>query len=78
VPADLVRSRMADAPRGDYARFARRARCDDTSHFAFSGLPDGGWFVITIAKPLGGGPGPTVAVMRRVETHGGKRLVTLG
>ena len=42
--------------------------CNATGHFSFTGLPDGGWYVITVAAPVGGGP--RMAVMRHVETNG--------
>ncbi len=76
VPVSTVRARTPSAPTGDYAGFARHAPCDAASHFTFSGLPDGAWFVITLAKPIGAA-GEPVAVMRRVETKGGPKAVLL-
>jgi hypothetical protein len=76
VPLDIVRARTPSAPSGDYARFAKKAVCDGDSRFSFTGLPDGGWFVITLAKPVDV-PGEPIAVMRRVETRGSLRSVTL-
>jgi len=38
----------------------------------FSGLANGAWFVITVAKPVAPGKGPDIAIMRRVEIRGGK------
>ncbi len=76
VPVATVRARTPSAPSGDYATFVRKTSCDATSHFSFSGLPDGGWFVITVAKPASG-QGEPVAVMRRVETRGGRASVAL-
>ncbi len=76
VPLDIVRARTPSAPSGDYARFAKKATCDADNRFSFAGLPDGGWFVITLAKPVDV-QGDAVAVMRRVETHGSPRSVTL-
>ncbi len=76
VPVSIVRARTPGAPAGDYARFVRKATCDGANRFRFDGLPDGSWFVITIAKPVDG-HGETVAVTRRVETRGGPRTVTL-
>lgn len=76
VPVPIVRARTPGAPAGDYARFVRRATCDGANRFHFDGLPEGAWFVITVAKPLDG-QGETVAVTRRVETRGGPRTVTL-
>jgi hypothetical protein len=76
VPVGVVRSRMPSAQSDDYVRFVHRAKCDADNHFAFADLPDGSWFVITLAKPVGP-QGDTVAVMRRVETRGGRRFVSL-
>jgi hypothetical protein len=69
-PADAVRARTPQAPAGDYSAFVRRTTCDAANHFAFSGLPDGAWYAITIAKPVGG-EGAGVALMKRVTTHAG-------
>ncbi len=77
VPVSIVRARTPSAPAGDYARFVRKTTCDAANHFAFDGLPDGSWFVITVARPSGG-QGETVAVMRRVETRGEVRTLALG
>jgi hypothetical protein len=76
VPVETVRARTPSAPSGDYAVFVRKATCDGQNHFAFTGLPDGTWFVITVAKPADG-TGAPVAVMRRVETRGGAKVVLL-
>ncbi len=76
VPVATVRARTPSAPSGDYAAFVRHAKCDSANRFSFADLPDGAWFVITLAKPVGA-PGEPVAVMRRVETHGGLRNVLL-
>ncbi len=76
VPVSIVRARTPGAPAGDLARYARKTTCDAANHFDFQGLPEGSWFVITVAKPIDGG-GETVAVTRRVETRGGPRTVTL-
>jgi hypothetical protein len=72
LPADDVRSRQNQAPPGDSNPYVKRAVCDAADHFNFVGLPDGAWYVVTIAKPAAGASGPTLAVMRRVTTHGGK------
>ena len=76
VPAEIVNARIPSAPVGDYRSYAKKTTCDEANHFAFDGLPDGGWFVITLARPADG-PGAPIAVMRRVETRGGQRTVTL-
>jgi hypothetical protein len=71
LPADEVRARTPSAPSGDYSAFIRKAACDATNRFSFAGLPDGAWYVIAVAKPAAG-EGPTMAIMRRVTTRGGK------
>lgn len=72
LPADEVRSRTDDAPPGDASPFVRRTTCDASDRFSFSGLPDGAWYAITIARPVGQPNAPTVALMRRVVTRGGR------
>lgn len=76
VPVSIVRARGPSAPSGDLARYVRKATCDASNRFSFSGLPNGAWYVITVAKPIDG-QGESVAVSRRVETHGGPRAITL-
>ena len=70
-PAEAVRARTPTAPSGDYSAFVRRTTCDAASRFNFGGLPDGAWYAITIAKPVGGG-GEGIALMKRVTTTGGR------
>ncbi len=76
VPLEIVRARTPSAPVGDYASYAKKTTCDGANRFAFGGLANGGWFVITLARPANG-PGEPIAVMRRVETRGGQRNVVL-
>jgi hypothetical protein len=76
VPADIVRARTPTGSSGDYASYARKTTCDGDNRFTFHNLPDGGWYVITLARPADGSPG-SVAVMRRVVTHGAVRAVVL-
>jgi hypothetical protein len=76
VPVDVVRSRIPSAPSGDYVRFVHKTTCDAQNRFSFADLPDGNWFVITVGRPIGSRAGQ-VAVMRRVETRGGRRFVNL-
>lgn len=76
VPVSIVRARTPGAPAGDYARFVRKTTCDSANRFGFDALPQGNWFVITVAKPVDG-QGEAVAVTRRIETRGGARTVTL-
>lgn len=72
LPAADVRARTPSAPSGDYSAFVKRTVCDANSQFTFSGLPNGAWFVITVAKPVAPARGPDIAIMRRVEIRGGK------
>jgi len=71
LPADEVRARTPSAPAGDAGPFVRRTTCDEADQFAFGGLPDGAWYVITVVKPAAGG-GQTVALMKRVAVRGGR------
>lgn len=73
LPTAEVRARTPSAPSEDYSAFVRRTVCDEADRFSFSGLPDGSWFVITVAKPTGRA-GESLAIMRRVETRRGKPL----
>lgn len=73
LPAEEVRARTPSAPSGDYSAFVKRAVCDANNAFSFSGLANGSWFVITVAKPVSGS-GPDIAVMRRVEVRGGRAV----
>jgi hypothetical protein len=72
LAADDVRSRQNQAPPGDSNPYVKRVVCDAADHFSFSGLPDGAWYVVTLAKPVAGQSGPSLAMMRRVVTRGGK------
>jgi hypothetical protein len=72
LPADEVRKRTPSAPAGDAGPYVKRTTCDANSRFAFSGLPNGSWYAITIARPAGQPQGATVALMRRVTTRGGR------
>lgn len=71
LPVDQVRARTPEAPAGDSSPYIKRTVCDPNDRFTFARLPAGSWYAITIAKPLFGG-GPTMAVMRRVTTRGGR------
>lgn len=72
LPASEVRARTPSAPSGDYSAFVKRATCDSANRFTFTGLANGAWFVIAIAKPVGGAAGTDIAIMRRVEIRGGR------
>lgn len=72
-PAEEVRERTPPAPQG-LGPFIRSAPCDSQNRFVFSGLPDGSWFIISVARPSAG-PGQEMAIMRRVTTRGGRATV---
>ena len=74
LPADEVRGRTPQAPPGDSGPYVKRAICDNADRFSFAGLADGGWYVVTIAKPVPGATGPNIALMRRVITRGGRAI----
>jgi hypothetical protein len=74
LPADEVRARTPNAPAGDAGPYVKRTTCDDMSRFTFSGLPDGAWYAITVAKPQGQDSAPSTALMRRVVTRGGRTV----
>jgi hypothetical protein len=75
LPVDEVRARTPPEHGAEYAHYARQTTCDADNHFAFHDLPNGAWYVITVATPLGGGQ--RIAVMRRVVTDGGDDQVVL-
>lgn len=73
VPEAVVRARTMPDPNADYRSFVRSETCT-AGRFRFTGLPDGGWFIIA---PVSAG-GERIILMRRVETRGGRILtVTL-
>ena len=72
LPAAEVRARTPSAPAGDAGPFVKRTTGDAQDHFSFSGLPDGNWFVIALARPVGQPKSDGVALMRRVSTRGGR------
>lgn len=74
LPATEVRGRTPPGRSADYSAFVKRAACDASGRFAFSGLPDGAWYAITVAKPSPPGAGADMAIMRRVEIRGGKTV----
>lgn len=72
LPAEEVRSRTPNAPAGDAGPFVRRTTCDAANAFSFAGLPDGAWYVISIARPANDPKAAGVALMRRITTRGGR------
>ena len=74
VPEAVVRARTVPDPNADYRSFVRSETCED-GRFRFTGLPNGGWFIIV---PVSAGDGERIVLMRRVETRGGRTVsVTL-
>jgi len=74
LPSDEVRRRTPTAPAGDAGPYVKRTTCDEADQFAFGALPDGAWYAITIARPVGAPNGGTVALMRRVVVRGGRTV----
>ena len=73
LPADEVRARTQATPAAvDYSDYVRRTTCDANDRYSFSGLPNGAWYVITIARPAADPNGASVALMRRAITRGGR------
>lgn len=71
VPAAVVRARTVADANANYSAYVRSERCEN-GRFAFTGLPDGGWFLIVpVTTPGAEGP---VVLMRRVETRGGRAV----
>lgn len=72
APAAEVRARTPDAPPGDAGPFVKRTTCDSNDRFSVAGLPDGAWYAIVLARPVGQPRAEGVALMRRVTTRGGR------
>lgn len=72
VPEAVVRARTVPDPNADYRSFVRSETCRD-GRFEFTGLPDGGWFVIV---PVSAG-GDRIVLMRHVDTRSGRITITL-
>ena len=73
VPEAIVRARTVPDPNADYRSYVRSTTCRD-NRFEFTGLPDGGWFIIV---PVSAGGDDRVVLMRRVHTRGGRMSVVL-
>ena len=73
VPEAIVRARTVAEPSADYRAYVRSETCEN-GRFSFSGLPDGGWFIIA---PVSAGGDERVVLMRHVDTRGGRVSVTL-
>jgi len=74
LPAADVRGRTPPERSQDYSAFVKRATCDAAGKFSFTGLPDGAWYAITVAKPTGGAAGTEMAIMRRVVIRDGRAV----
>lgn len=72
VPEAVVRARTVPDPNADYRGFVRSETCRN-GRFEFTGLPDGGWFIITPVSASG----DRVVLMRHVDTRSGRVSVTL-
>ncbi|NJC40316.1 hypothetical protein GGQ87_000574 [Brevundimonas alba] len=73
VPEAIVRARTVADPSADYRGYVRSGTCEN-GRFSFSGLPDGGWFIIA---PVSAGGDDRVVLMRHVDTRSGRISVTL-
>lgn len=71
LPAEEVRGRTPPERNQDYSNFVRRASCDAGGQFSFTGLPDGAWYAITVARPVQPATGREMALMRRVVVRNG-------
>jgi hypothetical protein len=69
LPSAEVQARSPAAP-PQLNTYVRQERCDAAGRFTFERLPNGIWYVITSARPANGGP--AIALMRRVQTAGGR------
>jgi len=74
LPAEEVRRRTPPERSQDYSSFVKRATCDQQGRFLFSGLADGAWYVITVARPVYAGSGKDMALMRRIEIRKGRTV----
>ena len=73
IPEAIVRTRTVADPSADYRSYVRSTTCEG-GRFTFTGLPDGGWFIIA---PVSDGGDDRVVLMRHVVTRGGRVSVTL-
>lgn len=73
VPEAIVRARTVADPNADYRSYVRTDTCRN-NRFEFTGLPDGGWFIIV---PVSAGGDDRVVLMRHVATRSGRVSVVL-
>lgn len=76
LPVAQVRARTPAASE-NYSSFVRSTTCDAQSRFSFQGLPNGAWYLITVARSVVTPKGEDMAIMRRVETYDGTLQVEL-
>lgn len=74
IPEAVVRARTVPDPNADYRSYVRQETCDG-GRFRFTGLPDGGWFVIVPVAPADGAD--RTVLMRHVVTRGGRVDIVL-
>ena len=72
IPSAEARRRTPAPPPPEFNAFVKTASCDAANRFSVTRLPDGAWFVITVARPVQGQQGDEMALMRRVVTRGGQ------
>lgn len=70
IPEAVVRARTVADSSADYRTFVRSVPCT-AGRFSFTGLPDGGWFIIV---PVSAEGADRIVVMKRVETRGGRAV----
>lgn len=70
---DSIRAKNAVNPGGDYSQFSRSTTCDTHNAFAFTGLPDGGYFLLVRVTPskAATAKGDRMVIMHQIEVHGG-------
>jgi hypothetical protein len=73
IPEAIVRARTVADPNADYRSYVRSTTCEN-GRFTFSGLPDGGWFIIV---PVSAEGEDRIVLMRHVYTRSGRVSVTL-
>lgn len=71
VPSAEARRRTPAPPPPEFNQFVKSTSCDASNRFSVGRLPDGAWFIITVARPVAPGQGEEMAIMRRVITRGG-------
>jgi hypothetical protein len=76
LPVAQVRARTPTASE-NYSSFVRSTTCDAQSRFNFQGLPNGAWYLITVAHSVVTPKGEDMAIMRRIESYDGTLQIEL-